>query len=176
MKNLASPSSVTIWTVLNVLTLNIAAAKAPFSKQASHSSPMGKLHIKTVHQPLAFQSPHSRRDLIEQAAQCIAGAGVLSTAGLPLSPANAVDASKASSQQSEPFSVYEIVPDATAQLSPSIKSLPPSSFVKQGLFSRKKANEKGGVGTSCMLIYSVLVTLSILLFQNVYPALNIYLD
>jgi hypothetical protein len=169
MKNLASPSSVTIWTTLLTLNISVPAVEASFSKQASHSNQMGKLHIKTVHEPLAFQSPHSRRDLIEQAAQCIAGAGVLSTAGLPLSPANAVDASKASSQPSEPFSVYEIVPDATAQLSPSIKSLPPSSFVKQDLFSRKKANEKGGVGTSYLFVVPWLPSLLHYLKMYILP-------
>ncbi len=94
------------------------------------------------HQPFAFQSQQSRRDLIRNVAQSTmtgVGIGVLTNSN----PSNAVTA--ADSRAVQPFSVYQVLPDASSQLSPSIKSLDPANFIQKHVFREKNSAHQGGV-------------------------------
>lgn len=115
----------------------------------SSASP-NDLRSKNVLQPLAFHNtgPQSRRNLIDTAAQTIA-AGVLTTSLSIPSPA----AAKKFDRTNDLYSVYQIFPDASADLSPYIKSIEPAKFLQYNIFNgqhKEQAEQdnnglKGGV-------------------------------
>ena len=83
--------------------------------------------------PLAFHSagPLSRRNLVDAAVKTI-GAGVLATS-LP-SPAIA----KISTEVETSYSVYQIFPDASENLSPYIKAINPAKFLQNKILNTQK--------------------------------------
>lgn len=138
-----------VFFIILLLGLNTGIALASASTTKNNDAMMNVDAPRVVPrmcQPLAFQSPHSRRNMIGNVAQSIVGAGVLSTT-VPNSANAAGKVQDASSTiaAAEPFSVYQIMPDASAQLSPTIKPLEPTNFIQKSIFNRKDADTKGGV-------------------------------
>jgi hypothetical protein len=115
----------------------------------SSASP-NDLTSKNVLRPLAFHNAgqQSRRNLIDTAAQTIT-AGVLTTSLSIPSPAVA----KALDKTNDLYSVYQIFPDASANLSPYIKPIQAAKFLQYNIFNgqnqgQEKQNNnglKGGV-------------------------------
>jgi len=117
----------------------------------SSASPndLRSINKNVLRPPLAFHNsgPQSRRNLIDTAAQTIA-AGVLTTSLSSPSPAVA----KTYDGTNDLYSVYQIFPDASADLSPYIKPIEPAKFLQYNIFNgqQEKAKQnkngmKGGV-------------------------------
>mmetsp|Transcript_2842 Transcript_2842/g.4029 ORF Transcript_2842/g.4029 Transcript_2842/m.4029 type:complete len:351 (+) Transcript_2842:61-1113(+) len=92
-------------------------------------------------QPFAFQIPQSRRNVLESISQKVligGGSGVFSSAitGGTVFP-NKVNAIETQTNENpstlSPYSVYQIMPDASEKLSPSIQKIESTNFVPSNL-------------------------------------------
>ena len=101
---------------------------------------------------LAFQpqSPQSRRNAIDNICTSIVGtAGVISTFPNEANAATATATATATAKnelgaQSDSYSVYQIMTDASEKLSPYIKPIEPANFVKSSLKNNNGGGVKGG--------------------------------
>ena len=129
MHNTKSSFGVSGILIRSLASLSIGGTLA--SSSMSSRIDAGMIHTRRV--SLAFQSTHhSRRDLIENMAQSIIGAGMLSTTTIP-NGASATSETQTRGDMMKPYSVYQIIPDASAELSPYIKPVESWNFVQHNL-------------------------------------------